>query len=68
MASLNASAMLAASYEVERHMDMQSMYEGSTSDSSSDEADAPPSPKKVKDAKGEQADEKATEVSFCSLS
>lgn len=51
MASLNASAMLAAAYEVERHMDrVEAKYDAATSD-----GDAP-SP--IKDIKNEDKDEK----------
>lgn len=49
MASLNASAMLAATYEVERHLDRcDSMYYGSSA-----ESDTLVTPKKVKDIKRE---------------
>lgn len=49
MASLNASAMLAATYEVERHLDRcDSMYYGSSA-----ESDTLVTPKKIKDIKRE---------------
>lgn len=55
MASLNASAMLAASYEVERHLDRcDSMYNSSSPESQSE---APSSPKKIKEIKHEIVDE-----------
>lgn len=55
MASLNATAMLAASYEVERHLDRcDSMYNSSSPESQSE---APSSPKKLKDIKHEIIDE-----------
>lgn len=55
MASLNATAMLAASYEVERHLDRcDSMYNSSSAESHSE---TPPSPKKIKDIKHEIIDE-----------
>lgn len=45
MASLNASAMLAATYEVERHLDRcDSMYYGSSA-----ESDTLVTPKKIKE-------------------
>ena len=56
MASLNASAMLAASYEVERHLDRcDSLYNGSSAESRSA---TPTSPKKIKDIKNEVDDTK----------
>lgn len=49
MASLNASAMLTATYEVERHLDRcDSMYYGSSA-----ESDTLVTPKKIKDIKRE---------------
>lgn len=55
MASLNASAMLAATYEVERHFDRcDSTYNGS----SGAESEAPSSPKKIKEIKDEILDTK----------
>lgn len=65
MASLNATAMLAASYEVERHMDMASLYNGSSTEDS--DVDDPPSPRKVVVAvpdavKAEQIDDATKEV------
>lgn len=63
MASLNATAMLAASYEVERHLDMDSLYNGSSANSGSDEEeeeeDVKPeiTPKKVKAVKAEIPDD-----------
>lgn len=61
MASLNATAMLAASYEVERHLDMDSLYNGSSANSESDDddEDVKPtiSPKKIKDVKAEVTDD-----------
>lgn len=52
MASLNASAMLAASYEVERHFDQcDSMYNSSSAAES--ESEPPSSPKKLKNIKNE---------------
>lgn len=49
MASLNASAMLAATYEVERHLDrVDSMYYGSSA-----ESDTLVTPKKIKEIKRE---------------
>lgn len=51
MASLNASAMLAATYEVERHLEQcESIY---NNDSSGVESDVPTVTKKAKDIKGE---------------
>lgn len=53
MASLNASAMLAAAYEVERHIDRcEAKYNSATNDSDA------PSPKRVKDIKNEDREEK----------
>lgn len=69
MASLNATAMLAASYEVERHLDMDSLYNGSTTEDS--DVDDPPSPKKLvavvsEAAKAEETDDTAKDVCrFC---
>ncbi|KAJ6634600.1 hypothetical protein Bhyg_13175 [Pseudolycoriella hygida] len=58
MASLNASAMLAATYEVERHLDRcDSMYYGSSA-----ESDTIVTPKKIKDIKREIEEPK--EVAF----
>lgn len=68
MASLNATAMLAASYEVERHLDMDSLYNGSsaTDDSDSEEEKPTISPKKIKEVKAEVLDD-VKEVSFLAL-
>lgn len=56
MASLNASAMLAATYEVERHMDrVDSMYDNRHL---SVDSDVPTVPKKLKDIKDEVLDAK----------
>lgn len=55
MASLNASAMLAATYEVERHLDRcDSTFNCSSAESQSD---TPSSPKRIKDIKHEVVDE-----------
>lgn len=56
MASLNASAMLAATYEVERHLDQcDSLYNGSSAE---DHSETPISPKKIKEIKNEIDDSK----------
>lgn len=62
MASLNATAMLAASYEVERHLDMDSLYNDSSSEDS--DVDNPPSPKPEKTSadKKKSAGDKIDEV------
>lgn len=58
IASLNATAMLAASYEVERHLDMDSLYNGSSADSEdSEEEEKPVTPKKIKEVKAEVVDD-----------
>lgn len=49
--------MLAASYEVERHLDMDSLYNGSSADSEDSEDKRPASPKKIKEVKDEVLDD-----------
>lgn len=56
MASLNASAMLAAAYEAERHIDrVESKY---TTNATVTDSDAPSTPKRLKDIKNEERDDK----------
>lgn len=63
MASLNASAMLAATYEVERHLDRcDSMYYGSSA-----ESDTVVTPKKIKDIKREIEEPKEVIVNHYSI-
>lgn len=58
MASLNASAMLAAAYEAERHIDrVESKYTATTT-SATATSDVPSTPKRIKDIKNEARDEK----------
>lgn len=65
MASLNASAMLAASYEVERHFDQcDSMYNSSSAAAESD-SDPSTSPKKIKTIKNEVDESKEVNFGFC---
>lgn len=57
MASLNASAMLAAAYEVERHIDRAEAKYNAASSATDSDASAP-TPKRLKDIKNEVRDEK----------
>lgn len=67
MASLNASAMLAATYEVERHLDRcDSMYYGSSAESDTHTV----TPKKIKDIKREVEEPKDVSLElndFCEM-
>lgn len=64
MASLNASAMLAATYEVERHLDrVDSLYDSRNSGDREHDT-APTVPKKLKDIKDEVLDSKEVNIRF----